>query len=662
MLINHTPMKVLYSSLKQYVPDLAASAREVADILTLIGYMADRFEEVTYQGKADVLISLEVRQNRADCFSVIGIAREVAAYYGLSLQVSSAQEPQWGTSPLSIRINATDPIRRVLAVQLDSITVGPSPEWLKEFLLLHGMNSINILVDLSNYVMLLTGYPSHLIDTASLKGELVWSMNSIFETIETLDGTTYPLTLDERYLLIHDASSPVALAGVVGSRYGAIAETTTSLIVEMAVYDPAVIRDNMRSLHIYTEAGNRLGKELDPRAAYDAFCLLVSLLQEHARGAVSAALFEYFSKPASTPAIIFDPRLPSSIAGIEIPNDQVRTILSRLSFDIEEIDTGWSVSVPPYRTDVSCAEDLAEEVVRMVGYDRINSATVPALLPTRDITPLHVRWADVIQDILVYRGYDEVRSLPLVSSELNASVRYRDQEVVVTQNAVNEEYPELRQSVLTGMLLQNDQYQKRNVDPVQIFEYGKAFGIKGDEHIEHDMIALAYGSQTHSQSIARLHEDISVLIARMGLRARFKKAAMVPTAANPYSCWDIVVSEVPVGIIFALSNSTFIDSAVAEIDMTLAVQLIQKSVQSSVAELTTKLVDLDTNVVLSGDQALDSYIDTLYSKLSASVWSIVVVDRYPLEHDIRYTLRVTYRELSDTQAKQLHLETFELNT
>ncbi|MEK7103599.1 MAG: hypothetical protein AAB870_04595, partial [Patescibacteria group bacterium] len=137
-------MKVLYSSLKQYIPDLKTSAREVADTLTLIGYMADRFEEVTYDGKSDFLISLEVRQNRADCFSVIGIAREVAAYYGLAFQQPIVSNMQWGTSPLQINIEAQKQTRRVLAVRIENLTQQSSPNWLKDFLMLHGMNSISL--------------------------------------------------------------------------------------------------------------------------------------------------------------------------------------------------------------------------------------------------------------------------------------------------------------------------------------------------------------------------------------------------------------------------------------------------------------------------------------------------------------------------------------
>ncbi len=655
-------MKVLYSSLKQYIPELKIPAHEVADALTLIGYMNDRFEEVTYQGETDYVMSLEVRQNRADCFSVIGIAREVAAYYGLPFQTPDLVAPQWENAPLEININAVGPTRRVLAVRVDELKQQPSPVWLKEFLMLHGMNSISLLVDLSNYVMLVTGYPSHLIDANVIQGSLSWSFNTKFDELLTLNGTSYPLSKDGRYILIHDEKAPIALAAAVGARYSDITEATSSVIVEVAVYDPGIIRDNMRSLHIVTEAGNRLSKDLDPDGAYDAFCMLVSLLTEHAGGQVASSLFEYYPTPISSISVEFDPALPGKIAGIDITNDQSKTILTRLSFQVNDQEALWSVAVPAFRTDVSCPEDLAEEVIRMVGYDRISIEGIPALPITPDITPVRIRWSDIIHDILVSRGYDEIRSLPLVSSELNASVRYRDEKPITTQNTANEEYPELRQSVLTGMLLQKEQYQKRNVNPMQIFEYGKAFGAKGAEYVEYDMLALAYIPTKDADVLTRLYEDVLVVLGRLGLHAVFQKASVVPTCANSYSCWDIIVDDTAVGICFVLNDESYPDGAIAEINIDSVMQCMSATESNSTAELTTKLVDLDTNVVCSSDEEVANYVNKLYKTLEGHVWSILIVDRYPLEVGIRYTLRMTYRELSDTDAKALHNKTFELTT
>lgn len=655
-------MKVLYSSIKQFVPTLTATAREVADVLALIGFMADQYEEVTHNSKPDVCIGLEVRQNRADCFSVMGIAREVAAYYGLSVEFPPYTLTNEGTSSLDIEVKTSDSTARVLAIQLDGVVQQESPAWLKEFLELHGMNTINIMVDISNYVMIMTGYPSHCIDATAIEGTLMWKKNTHFENIETLDGSVYPLSKDGRYLLIHDNTAPVALAGIVGSRYGAISPATSSVIVELAVYDSAVVRDNMRSLHIYTEAGNRLGKDLDPDGAYYAFSMMISLLQEHTHGTIVSSLFEYYPKEPVQQTVDFDPMLPSRIAGIDIPVDTVKTILGNLFFEVHEQGNMLQARVPLFRTDIAGAEDIAEEVIRIVGFDKIPGDVLPDLAVVPDITPISLQWADVIHDILVNRGYDEIRSLPLVSSEVNASVRYSVGRAIMTQNAVNEEYPELRQSLLAGMLMQKEQYQKRNVSPMYIFEYGKAFDTQEGKYEEHEMLALAVISADDKKSIVSLYYDIGYLFARMGLDLTIRKSVTVPSCANPYSCWDLMVTDTMVGICCILDDTDYPDGAVAELNIDKLLQSLHPISKVSTGELTEKLVSLDTNVVCSGDEELFTHINELYATLGDQAWSIMAVDRYPLESGTRYTLRVTYRDLSDTDAKALHMKTFELNT
>ncbi|NCU44120.1 hypothetical protein EOM71_00385, partial [Candidatus Falkowbacteria bacterium] len=252
-------MKILYSQIKQLVPGLVATPTEVGEALTMTGIMQESLMAINYNGQPDTLFSLEVRQNRADCFSVLGIAREVAAYFNLTLKLPATKSWQPTDFVLPIRID-TDQVRRVRAVKLVNFVAKDSPQWLIDYLALYEIKSVNLLVDLSNYVMILTGYASHLIDYDRLDGDVVWAVNNKVAKITTLDGSQVDLVGGE--LVISDRREIIALAGIIGTDYAAIKPKTTNILVEMAAYNPSLVRQNSRRLHIVTEASNKLEKDL----------------------------------------------------------------------------------------------------------------------------------------------------------------------------------------------------------------------------------------------------------------------------------------------------------------------------------------------------------------------------------------------------------------
>jgi len=270
-------MKLLYSQLKELLPGLKASPKEVGEKLTLAGLMLDGLSAVNYQGKSDWLLSLEVRQNRADCLGVLGLAKEVAAYYGLRFKLPVVRLPQPSQKKATaIRVEAKKQIKRARAYEMTGVTNRTSPAWLKEFLKLYGINSINLLVDLSNYVMLFTGFPSHLLDQDKMQGSLRWTMNKDFGSLTTLDGSVIKLNRDE--IIIQDDQKILGLAGIVGGLAAAIDLKTHNVVAEMAIYDRVLVRRNARSLKITTEASVRLEKDLDPEGPNYALDLLISLI------------------------------------------------------------------------------------------------------------------------------------------------------------------------------------------------------------------------------------------------------------------------------------------------------------------------------------------------------------------------------------------------
>ena len=653
-------MKVLYSEIKELIPGLKATPKQVGEALTLTGFMMDGFAEVSYKGKKDYLLSLEIRQNRADCLSVIGLAQEVAAYYNLKASIPTVKPIIKNTKKLDIKIEATDIVKRVLAIKIDEVQNKESPEWLKEYMSFYGLNSAGLLVDLSNYVMMLTGYPSHLIDYKKTEGTICWSINNNFKEMTTLLGSVTKLNNNE--IIIRDQNNVLALAGIIGGKTDSIDNNTNSVVAEIAVYDRSIIRKNSRSLSITTEASRRLEKDLDPNGADYAMKMLVSLILKYSGGKVASNLFSYYPKKYVSPKIQFDKELPSKLAGIEIsPKDTLR-ILKSLNFELITKNNKLTVIPPTYRMDVALPEDLAEEVIRIYGYNHIPTDEVPALEVVKNITPKNIILSEKIRDVLTVLGFDETLSWPLTQKGINAEFNYSDSNEVSTQNSVNDLYPHLRQSMATGLSNQMIEYFKKGVEHIDIFEIGRVFGEKNKKYSEHDSLGVL--SATKQSSLPQFKDKIESLLRLLGFEdVKYFESISKPKISNPESCWDIHVNNQNIGIIYKLVPSeTKLNIYFAEIDIEKITKMLTGINNNPVVELTQKLISLDVNIELNEKDSIFEYLDNLEKKIDKkNIWSINIADIYQVGNKKKYTLRVTYEELSDKEAKDIHQKTFGLS-
>lgn len=654
-------MKILYSQLKQLIPGLKADPKEVGHVLTMNGFMMDGFEEVEYTGKADNLMSFEIRQNRADCLSVIGLARETAAYYGLKLDLPKIGKISFTKEPLSIEVNAREKIKRIAAAEISGIKKAGSPPWLKELLELEGIKSINLLVDLSNYVMLFTGYPSHLLDVDKLSKPIAWSLNDKFNQVTTLDGTKVELN-KKNELIIHDDKKILALAGMVGADSATITEETTNVIAEMALYDRALIHDNSRSLRIITEASNRLEKDLDPSGIDYAFDLLLSLILEQAGGRLASSRFEYYPAKDKAVNIVFDPATPSIFSGIEIPEERAIEVLKNLRFTVEKNGKKYLVTVPADRLDVTMPEDVVEEVVRFVGYENIPADEVPSLPITPDITPRVISLAEKIRDILPVLGFDEVLSWPLTNSALNSKTNYLDWGKISTVNSVNEESPDLRQSIAASLFFQLEEYKKKGLEYISIFEIGHVFGKANGKYLEHEALGIMSHESDNTKNFENFRSDVEKMLRYLGISdIDYKKAARTPRTANPYSAWDIQIHGKILGTIYKSAEEKAGATYFAELNLTETAEILKEIKNNPAVELTQKLVTLDANVEIAENESISKAISGVKKQIKPSnLWSIRILDAFPLQDKTRYTIRVTYQEMSDQEAKELHRKVFNI--
>ncbi len=659
--IDITKMKILYSQIKQLVPQLKANSREIGAALTMTGFMMDSLKKVNFKGRPDYLISFEVRQNRPDCLSVIGLAKEVAAYYGLKFMLPAVAVRYPKTGQLNIGVEAKKYVQRAFAVEIKELKNRQSPAWLKEFLSFYNINSINLLVDLSNYAMIFTGYPSHLLDKEKVTGRFFWALNNEFNEITTLDGSRIPLKKKEE-LLIRDEKNGLGLAGIVGGKIASLDLGTDSIIAEMAVYDRVIIRRNSRDLNVTTEASHRLGKDLDPNGLDFASQFLVSLILENCGGRMTAKPFSYYPKKYLAPKIKLNPALPSLYAGIEIPVAKTVKVLKNLNFKVSQSKNGLVVIPPENRMDVAIKEDVIEEVIRLVGYDKIPANQVPQLRIVDEITPKIIHLKEKIRDILSILGLDEILSWPLTKKEINLLVNYRNWENIATQNSVNEEYPDLRQSMATGLLFQLDEYLKKNVSHIRLFEIGKVFGKDKGRYSENESLGILI--QSLGKSITELKQIIETLLRFLGFNdLRYRIVDTKPQLANPYSCWEIIIKNKAIGILYKLQpdygkgNIYF-----AEMNLSELARLLESFHPNPVIELDKKLISLDANVELYEKEPLDEFLGEVKKKIGEkNIWAITVEDAFPLENNrIRYTIRISYQGLTDNEAKEKHLNAFGL--
>ncbi len=665
-------MKALYSEIKEFLPQYKGTPKAVCDALSLTGILVDSFTEVKIGGKRDYVIGLEVRQNRPDCLGVVGVAREVAAYLGTPFVLPAHKAPAGVLKKMSVKVSAAGDVARVVTAEIAGLDNSKkTPEWLAQALQAHGMNTVSFLVDISNYVMLMTGFPNHIFDAGKIVGGLEWQRMPKTDTFTTLDGTTLELTKGKQ-LVISDNLGPLVLASAIGGRRSAISERTSAIIAEVAVYDPAKMRADARTLKVFTEASNRLEKDLSAEMARWALEYLIKSLIEIGGGRQASAVFDYYPKQAKTAVVkvATTAEFISRVGGVTITAQEAERLLKRLGFLVVRKAERLEVQVPSWRTDVISESDIAEEVLRLRGFNTIPSVA-PVFVPVPDVTPARVVLMDQVRTVLPEYGFDEALTLPMTTTAQNLLTAWQAGTEIKTQNAINEELPVLRQGLAFGLMAQQHAYLRKDVEHIALFEIGKVFGKVGKRHIEPDRLGLLRHAPTGESSLQLLQHGVERLLRSLGAsKIAYEAALETPPLANPFSCFAITVAGKPVGILYKMQNQSLTGNKVvsntsyAEIDIATLLEQLQSSKVRGAVELTGKLVVLDANVVVAQRADITETIESVYKHAGRpAIWSCEVVDEYALpDARIRYTVRVSYFGLSDAQAKSLHDKIFTTNS
>ena len=466
-------MIISHNWLQEYCPhDLAA--HQLADRLSQAGLCVETYEP---RG-GDWMLDVEVTSNRPDCLSHIGIAREVAAFTGRTvlhpeIEINEDEGVSFEERS-SVQVECPRLCPHYTARLISGVSVEPSPEWLQSRLETCGIRPVNNIVDITNYVLLESGQPLHAFDLSLLnEGRIVVRQAQAGEKIITIDGSECELSPE--MCVIADATSPVAVAGVMGGLESEIGNSTTDILLESARFTPTNIRRTSRSLGLSSESSYRFERGVDPENVERASRRAAQLILDIAGGSLASGLGNVRSDSPETPEVTLRfPRL-KHVLGIEVSPDEVEGIFDGLELQItQRTSSSLSVTVPSWRSDLRREVDLIEEVARIHGYDKISETTripvVAAGMTRRERCERRTR------RLLTGSGFDEILSHSLVEpTELQTSQPWHDGDPIALQNPLTSDRTHMRLTNM-GNLLEAKRVNAAHGHPrVDLFELGKVY-------------------------------------------------------------------------------------------------------------------------------------------------------------------------------------------
>jgi phenylalanyl-tRNA synthetase beta chain len=470
-------MLVSYNWLKDYLKGTVPSAKKLADLLSLHSF---EVEDVKRKNN-DWLINVDVLPNRAhDCLSFIGVAREcsVITKNKMSKPSFSVKEDKEvnGSDFISVEVKEKELCPRYNARVLIDVKVDKTPERIKERLEVLGLQSINNIVDILNYVMIETGQPLHAFDLDKLAGnekkKIIVRKAERGEKIDALDDNQYKLGSD--VLVIADEKDVLAIAGIKGGRKAEITEETKNIVIESANFDMLAIRRARQKLSLQTDASLRFEHEPDPNLTILAINRAAQIVKDLCGGKVAKGVIDVYPRKVKSIKIKLNLSQVKSLLGIEIDKKIIIDILKNLELKIlsskgEEL----LIEIPTFRKDLSIPQDLIEEIGRIYGFDRIPARTpyVLAIPPERNN---EIFWENKCKDILKECNFSEVYNYSFISEKEADSCCFSKNNLIEVKNPISLDHKYLRPSLISG-ILGNTKKNLKNFSEIRIFELGKTY-------------------------------------------------------------------------------------------------------------------------------------------------------------------------------------------
>ncbi len=432
----------------------------------------------------DVVLDVHTWPNRADTMCMLGIAREVAAITGARWHAPDESYTESGkpiADVLSVRIDDPGLCARYIATVIEGVSVGPSPMWLQERLRAAGQRPINNVVDVTNYVMLELGQPLHAFDLTKVRGEVAVRPAMDGERLRTLDGEDRELTSDT--LLIADDSGPIALAGVMGGEATEVTGDTTTILLEAARFDPASIRRTSTRLHLRSEASSRFERGLSPELSFHASRRATKLLIEVCGGVARQGMVDVYPRPHIAATVTLARQRLDTVLGFSVPTPEVETGLRALGFEVNVTGDRFEVRPPWWRADIAIPDDVAEEVLRVAGYDRLPASLLAGEIPHHEPHEL-IELRERLCDALAAAGLQEVITYSLTTDDVLRRVMpagMLDQKPPFKLlNTLSSEHESLRPTLRHSVLETVARNIRAGAEQIAIFEAGRVY-IPRDE-------------------------------------------------------------------------------------------------------------------------------------------------------------------------------------
>lgn len=433
-------------------------------------------------GLNDVVLEFELTANRADCFSVFGLVREIAAITGNKPHFPEIKVNEDDNTKLndifSVEIADPDLCSRFSTRMLKNVKIGPSPEWMQQRLEGAGIRSINNVVDVTNFVMIELGHPMHAYDYDKITGKKLIARRAIEgEELHTLDDTSRKAKGE--MLVIADSEKAAGLAGIMGGFETEITDTTTTVVLESADFYGPCIRRTARACGLSSEASGRFERGVDSETTIKALDRAAQLLQEMGACTVCEGIVDVYPNPKQANYVTFTPEQINNHLGTNIAKNVMLNIITSVGFDVTKDENDEiTVKVPSWRNDVTCMADISEEIARLHGFDKIKS-TLPNGVSMQGTQSAKQTFIDKVKASLSSQGLYETISFALTNEEtfnkLNIPQDSPLRKAVPIMNPLSDEYPLVRTTLLSSIFDNLARNLARKNDDVALFEVGSVF-------------------------------------------------------------------------------------------------------------------------------------------------------------------------------------------
>jgi len=515
-----------------------------------------------FLGLADEIIEFDILSNRPDTNAVFGVAKEAAALYGLPLAIPEVklkeEAPGQASDYVTVEICNPELCTRYIARVITDVRVGPSPKWMRRRLALAGLRPINNIVDITNYVMLEYGQPLHAFDISAVakkdgKHGVIVRTAMASEKFTTLDGEERKLS--ETTLLIADHEKPIGIAGIMGGENSRITDDTTTILFESANFDSANIRISARRLGMRTDASGRYEKGLDPNLALICANRAMQLVEELGCGKVVSGMADAYPRPRTAQTISFVPSKINQLLGLlesELPTKEVCNYLRRVGIETAAKDGKYTATIPTSRADITAEADLAEEVGRFYGLNRIpskyvqwmsgdqviaapqseaefnaavaqyKSGTTPKALTSVSYGPARRLIAKARQTIAAL-GYYEAKTFPFESvkafDKLLLPKDHQDRNAIVIKNPLGEDMGIMRSLTINGLLESLGRNFNNSNESAYLFEISKTYHVTDDNPngLPYEPVFLTLAAYGPDMGFLSIKGDVEELLANLNI-------------------------------------------------------------------------------------------------------------------------------------------------